>query len=659
MTDTRFFSPAARSAPNPSVRSTSPGTISVEITRAPERGERSSSAERSQSPRLNRTSRAQSSNRAERGDPQTEQAVVRGEVVAVSDEGEVQVRTPEGDFELQLTDLRVVRRLQAEIAQRSVEIEIIIPPAPDQAQVTRSAEILIVPVETDRAPPSQYRSASLDTPVQIQISDAVPPSVNGEAVLVPLQALVEGNLPAQPLRLEAVAFDDVAAFLSSSSVTLDVVAQVVDVQSGLQPVLVVDANASQVAIVRTEAVLNTSLPVTGEAAAVQIVPLVVVEGDDGLPVPIPVPESLVAPQLAASVVDVVAAVPQNGITVLPNAAIPQPLQDGAPVRLNGAQSFPQVVEGVHNVLAEPLILNNLQAISTQAVVVGKTPENLPVLSVPQPAAGGESLYFVLHYPVGEIVPGTEISFTPVSGVPGEAASNVLVGAQQSALPLPFGFLTPDIWPAMTSTLQSLQQAAPAIAQAMSAMTPSPSSPGQMTPAALFFMAAVGAGDLSNLLGSKHMESLRRTGQSGMIERLGADIKGLSRLVGEPVSQDWRVMMLPILWDNEIHKAVIHYKRDEGSSDDGDGSHGKQTRFVLDLNLDAMGAVQVDTLFKPGRLDTIVRTEQRFSEAMHAEMRRMYTDGLKLSEMGGELSFQNDAEQWVKILPKARDVGVRV
>ena len=644
-TETQISLSTARTATDQTVRGGGRERIAVEITRAPDRVDGNARAQAGrevrQAPEVQRPQETRENQR-----PQ--ERVLRARPESVSPEGRVVLPTAEGEFELQITDPRAVQQLRAEIAQRVAEIELILPPASTpqnggtSANIASAAEIVILP------PPDVARSGA-DTPVQVQISGQE--IAAAEAALPVLDLAAGAALPNQPIRLESVLLQDVQPFLTPSAPIVDIVGQAV---TATAPETVVNIQPAA-DFSRLPPLFNITPPA---AAAVNILDLTIpFAGQIVFSSPVPdVFQSLLpfapdAPQLAAST-NLPFAPPQGAIVAAPVNQPESPLAQSAYIRLDTAQTPPPFSD----LPPENLILNNAPAASSTGVIVGQTPEGLPIITL---NAAPESLaqtdaFFVLHRPATNLILGTEISFVPLSSA---SEAEILTSSIQAGLTPQTALTTPAPWPALT---EALQQSTASVAQVLSNITPSPAIPAQVTPAALFFLAAVGAGDVSHWLGQRHIETLRRAGQSRLAERVGQDLQGLSRLSSEPVSQDWRAMALPLLWQDEIHKAVIHYKREEyGEGQDEQAAGGKQTRFVFDLNLDGMGDVQLDALFRPGRLDTILRTEERFSEAMHGEMRRMYTDALKLSEMGGELSFQNEAEQWVKILPKSRDLGVRV
>jgi hypothetical protein len=209
---------------------------------------------------------------------------------------------------------------------------------------------------------------------------------------------------------------------------------------------------------------------------------------------------------------------------------------------------------------------------------------------------------------------------------------------------------------MQDLANTLMSVAPRSAHALASMTPSPANPAQLGPTALFFIAAVRGGDLTQWMGDKALDALRKAGRGALLTRIGQEGTNLARLANEPVTQDWKAMSLPLQWDGEYQKIVLYYKRDDSNSDP-DKQGGKQTRFIFDLALDRMGLVQLDGLFRGSRLDLIVRTQTHFTEAMQMEMRRMYTGALAQTQITGDLSFQNQIEQWVKIKPTNHQLGI--
>lgn len=368
--------------------------------------------------------------------------------------------------------------------------------------------------------------------------------------------------------------------------------------------------------------------------------------------------------------------------LITNVQLPSPLLATAQQSPSQTMDAPQAAPlfAPSNSLFDPAslfaITQTHHAGQQTAQVVQVLRDNVPVVQVPSAPLSPSGIaqppafesFFILNAG-GDIAPppGALIAFAPLTPASaGEAQATLqspLPNAPQLTstqalppLPLPSLFAVPDIWPLMEELQQSLARTAPQIAQATMAMTPSPANPAQFGAAALFFLAAVRGGDLSQWLGTKAHDILQRSAEGrSLLGRLGQEGGLISRL--EPAAADWRTTMLPLFWEGETHKAVLHYKHEErDNTDDPDQKGRKQTRFIFDISLSRLGPVQLDGLFRPGRLDLILRTQEPLSQAMMATMKRGYAGALVDTEITGELSFQNTPEQWVTVQVKDHPGG---
>jgi hypothetical protein len=196
---------------------------------------------------------------------------------------------------------------------------------------------------------------------------------------------------------------------------------------------------------------------------------------------------------------------------------------------------------------------------------------------------------------------------------------------------------------------------PQAAQNILRMLPNIQSPQQLGPALLFFVAALRGNDFSAWAGDRALDILRRAGKGDLISRLTSDFTSLSRAASEPLPNDWRGMMLPFAGQGELQNIAVYYKQEDTKDETGDP--GKQTRFIFDLDLNRMGPVQLDGLFKRGRLDLVVRTETDLSDTMRQTMRQNYADVLRYEGLSGELSFHGDSTGFVKIITKTGKLGL--
>lgn len=282
-------------------------------------------------------------------------------------------------------------------------------------------------------------------------------------------------------------------------------------------------------------------------------------------------------------------------------------------------------------------------------VSGMTAQNFPVLSVALPSLNAVQ-DFVMQFPADNMLPGAAVTVQPP---PGALATTAATTVMPPFTPLP-ELMTTGLWPALDEAFQALQSAAPQAAHMMAQTAiPNTAAAPRMPAVIMMFVAAMQGGDLQNWLGDKTIDTLRRIGKADIISRINRDGAAINRLTAAETApaQDWRSMPVPMMWDNHIHKIMLHYRHDREASKDGEDKK-KGTRFVLDIAPPRMGNVQLDGLHRPGesngRLDLIVRTKETLSPPMQQAMRRLYVHALESANLSGELSFQNKNSNWVRI-----------
>jgi len=178
----------------------------------------------------------------------------------------------------------------------------------------------------------------------------------------------------------------------------------------------------------------------------------------------------------------------------------------------------------------------------------------------------------------------------------------------------------------------------------------------MMPAVLFFVAAVRGGDLAQWLGDKTIDILRKA-DGKALNKLLSEGELMGRVASERSSGDWRSLPVPFYHNDEFQKILLHVK-DEAYEQTEDSKGHKNVRFLFELTLDKIGDLQLDGFFHSGgRLDLIVRTHERFSQAMQQEMRRLYAGAVEQAGVHGELAFQTSLKQWVMIDYKEKGAAV--
>jgi hypothetical protein len=303
------------------------------------------------------------------------------------------------------------------------------------------------------------------------------------------------------------------------------------------------------------------------------------------------------------------------ITLPEPVLIAKPGADGTPAPLPAFTPGPGEVSPILKQNARPdVLIAKVSGALKGPDLKGDVPVVKLEMGTPGPAAPGQiQPLFILHTPEpGAILPpGTELALVSPEGQRITAAPLIpTAGTIQTAPlpPYPLAALTPEGWPILDQIYQGLAAAAPQAAASLMNVTPNPGNPGQVMPAALFFIAAMRSGDLQGWLGDKALESLKTAGKSGLLSRLTQEGGVLSRLSNEPLSGDWRGMAFPMGWQNELHKIALYYKREERDAEESETANGtKGTRFIMDLTLTKIGRVQLDGYCRGKSFDLILRS----------------------------------------------------
>jgi len=284
-------------------------------------------------------------------------------------------------------------------------------------------------------------------------------------------------------------------------------------------------------------------------------------------------------------------------------------------------------------------------------IQGTSVHNLPIVAL-STLSTDDNFYtqnFILQAPLGAFPAGSVIELSPLQPLTPQGAQGVQQAAMMHNLPLvPLMPPSPQSWPVLDEIVQTLQASAAITGNAnpAGAMLPSPQSPAQMGAMALFVIAALKSGDLSQILNERAHSILKAAGKSGLISSLSQEGQAISR--SENAAQDWRALTLPMLWENEVNKVILHYKNDGGGEENSAEEKGKQTRFIFDLNLSRMGKVQLDGLFRDKRMDMVLRTQEPFSRPMQLHIQNGYHNAMEVTGLVGDISFQNDPQSWVNI-----------
>ncbi len=194
------------------------------------------------------------------------------------------------------------------------------------------------------------------------------------------------------------------------------------------------------------------------------------------------------------------------------------------------------------------------------------------------------------------------------------------------------------WPALRDLAAHTAAAAPATTQAF-VEGKVPTANARAAAQIMFFLSVLRSGDVTGWLGGDMMRSLERAGQRGLVERLGDDFRQLRRLGDETSANDWRLLMFPFAAGDKIEPIHLFARGQRRDQSDGD----QDVRFVVDLKMSALGALQFDGLLHQKSFDLMVRSHTELIERQRQDISRIFNRGLEAIGYRGQIGFQTVKE----------------
>jgi hypothetical protein len=219
----------------------------------------------------------------------------------------------------------------------------------------------------------------------------------------------------------------------------------------------------------------------------------------------------------------------------------------------------------------------------------------------------------------------------IIGRPGTVLPLTLEGAQAKTLSaISHG------WPALQEAIDAVRTASPERSAAtLSASVPTTGP--QLAAGLAFFLNAVFGATFQDWLGRDMTRLLETQRRGDLIARLADDFSEFSRLAGEPVGNDWRAVMLPLLHDGTLHQIRLYLRAhdDRGVAEEQDAG----TRFVVEVELSRLGALQLDGLVRPHRFDLMVRTHRPLPTHVQNEICDLFGAASAEFRSAGQIAFK--------------------
>ncbi len=322
---------------------------------------------------------------------------------------------------------------------------------------------------------------------------------------------------------------------------------------------------------------------------------------------------------------------------------------------NGLEGASALTLSSTSELPKPTLQTTLQTIISPAQTLGVTDDGLPILSVPLPGTGLSQTY-TLQFKATNLEIGSPvlIALDPTSTKPTETLLPHIKNNESLSIehhlsyPVLNKWIHSGTWDSLDDLLKNLTYLSPPHADSFARIIPNPANPSSMPALSLFFLSLLRSGQMDGWIPNETLSFMRQMGKNDILRSVTSDMMITSRLETIPLPQDWRMTVIPFLWEHQIHKAPVYYKQfsDEDAEDQENAEKRRKLRFLFDLNLSRMGDVQVDGFMQSTRLDMILRTKSPLSPPMQREMKKIYAGAMDKSHLTGDLSFQFKPDQWV-------------
>jgi hypothetical protein len=321
----------------------------------------------------------------------------------------------------------------------------------------------------------------------------------------------------------------------------------------------------------------------------------------------------------------------SGFSALLRQFMPQGLREQAPLPQNMFQLH------ILKILPPETTPEQIKTFLQKFPASAQTAEIEATTSEGQPLLQTNDAHFVLTTPAS-VPPGSKIILQATPMAPDDVM-------QQGLFAMPDSTLQKSLWSALQEALHSLPPASIA-AQVLKNTLPTPTP--QLAPTALFFLAALRSGAIENWLGANTLQALQQTGKKGLVDSLTQDFDKLSAQSKDVLPGNWRSINIPLRYDDQISQLQFYVRQQHDRDENEKGQTGGKpaTRFILNLSLSRMGALQLDGFIQKKNFDIILRTEDKLPFDMRQELMKRFALGLDQVQMQGAISFQTRQQSWM-------------
>lgn len=225
----------------------------------------------------------------------------------------------------------------------------------------------------------------------------------------------------------------------------------------------------------------------------------------------------------------------------------------------------------------------------------------------------------------------------------DAAPGALLSLQRLDVPSTTGTQAPakpasptlaSTWPSLDEALRTLDQSAPALAAQLRVALEPVAGP-QLTGTLLFLMGVLQGN--TAWPGANVGFALSAAGRDDLRLRLTKDVKDLRQLAEDTAHGEWRVYTLPVLDESAIRPLRLYLRQSKGDDPNANPDE-KSQRFVVDLEMSKLGALQLDGMMRKGRFDLVLRSHQSLTPEMQTDIATIFHSSMDSAGLGGDISF---------------------
>jgi len=210
-----------------------------------------------------------------------------------------------------------------------------------------------------------------------------------------------------------------------------------------------------------------------------------------------------------------------------------------------------------------------------------------------------------------------------------------------------------VQPLLQTAAQALAQAAPALAQQIQAQL-SLAPNDQLASLILNFLAGLKSGPApARWPDPPTRKILVDTGRSDIATKLDADASQIGQHRPAPPGE-WSITVLPYL-GLATTKPMRLYRR---TPDEEEEQKGGGERFVIELEMVRLGALQLDGLVRERRFDLVLRSEKPLDDGLKQGIEQTFRDSLLIAGWSGELSYARSGPvPMIPLQPDGSGVGL--